>query len=79
MGMHDHTNFELKTQFDLVEQGIRKCGSVNAFAKKMGVTRHTVARWKNGKHLMSGKYLMDILTWIKDEKLTGSKTEMTAG
>lgn len=79
MVMHDHTNFELKTQFDLVEIGIRKCGGVSLFAQKIGVTRHTVARWKSGKHMMSGQYLMELLAWIKEEKFTGSEKTETAG
>jgi DNA-binding transcriptional regulator YiaG len=79
MVMHDHTNFELKTQFDLVEIGIRKCGGVSLFAQKIGVTRNTVARWKSGKHMMSGNYLMEIMRWIKEEKLTGNSQEMTVG
>jgi len=68
MGMHSHKSFEIKTQSDLVEQGIKKAGGVSLFAQQMGVTRHTVARWKRGAHIMSGNFYMELVEWIKEKK-----------
>jgi predicted hydrolase (HD superfamily) len=41
----------------------------------MGVTRHTVRRWKICKHMMSQNYYEELTKWIKEEKLIGKKIE----
>lgn len=63
--VHDHFDFELKTQKYLVETAILKAGGISLFAEKIGVNRHTVSRWATGKHSMSGQYVLKLIGWLK--------------
>jgi transcriptional regulator with XRE-family HTH domain len=52
-------------QKKLIKKAILHLGSINAVADRLGVSRNTIARWAEGKHIMRSDFMLEILKWIK--------------
>lgn len=51
-------------QTKLVNDAVKKAGSVDALALKMNVSRQTIFKWRNGQHEMKFTIAMELLKWV---------------
>lgn len=54
-----------KEQQILIMKAIKKAGSIDALAAKLGVCRQTIFKWRTGIHEMKMTKAMELLKWVE--------------
>lgn len=54
-----------KDQARLINLGIKKAGSIDALADKLGVCRQTIFKWRKGIHEMKMTQYLELFKWVQ--------------
>lgn len=51
-------------QAKIINAAIKKAGSIDALADKLGVSRQTIFKWRKGMHEMKMTKAMELIKWV---------------